>query len=123
MTTKASLLVSTDPLTGALMAWVNDSRRLLTVSKFLLVFSDIRYFPAARTQLSDVNGYLLLMWDMDIILYCWRLTVLCAIPWLMTEGVSSENEDSRRASEDSRSTAFRPSTDAFVNAVFNARVL
>lgn len=41
----------------------------------------------------------------------------------MTEGVSSENEDSRRASEDSRSTAFRPSTDAFVNAVFNTRVL
>lgn len=41
----------------------------------------------------------------------------------MTEGVSSENEDSSRASEDSRSTAFRPSTDAFVNAVFNARVL
>lgn len=52
-----------------------------------------------------------------------RLTVLCAIPWLMTEGVSSENEDSRRASEDSKSTAFRPSTDAFVNAVFNARAL
>lgn len=57
MTTKASLLVSIDPLTGALMAWVNDSRRLLTVSKFLLVFSDIKYFPAARTQLSDTNGY------------------------------------------------------------------
>lgn len=57
MTTKANLLVSIDPLTGALMAWVNDSRRLLTVSKFLLVFSDIKYFPAARTQLSDTNGY------------------------------------------------------------------
>lgn len=41
----------------------------------------------------------------------------------MTEGVSSENEDSRRASEDSRRTAFKPSTDAFVNAVFNARFL
>lgn len=55
--------------------------------------------------------------------YCWRLTVRCAIPWLMTEGVSSENEDSRRESEDSRSTALSPSTDAFVNVVFNARVL
>lgn len=41
----------------------------------------------------------------------------------MTEGVSSENEDSRRASGDSRSTAFKTSTDAFVNAVFNARLL
>lgn len=57
MTTNASLLVSIDPLTGALMAWANDSKRPLTVSKFLLVFSDIKYFPAARTQLSDVNGY------------------------------------------------------------------
>lgn len=61
MTTKASLLVSIDPLAGALMAWVNDSRRPLTVSKFLLVFSDIKYFPAARTQLSDTNGYWLLV--------------------------------------------------------------
>lgn len=60
MTTKANLLVSMDPLTGALMAWVSASRRPLTVSKFLLVLSDIKYFPAARTQLSDTNGYWLL---------------------------------------------------------------
>lgn len=52
-----------------------------------------------------------------------KLTVLWAIPWLMIECVSSENEDSRRASEDSRRTAFKPSTDAFVKAVFNARLL
>lgn len=57
ITTSARRLVSVDPLAGDLMARERDSRMSLVVSKGLGIAGVRRYFPAARTQLSDTNGY------------------------------------------------------------------
>src|SRR5690606_31010079 len=58
-TTSVNRFVSTLPLTGATMASASASTTGLTSSKFRLgISSEMRYFPAARTELSDMNGFI-----------------------------------------------------------------
>ena len=55
-TTSASRLVLAEALIGPLIAWANDSKMDLIVSKLLLVCSESKYFPPAKTQFSDTKG-------------------------------------------------------------------